>query len=627
MIPLRTKKLFISYRSSDAAKVDKIATDLSLLKYDDGTPQYKTWQDKIDLSPASPNWWDAIVDAILDCDMFVFNLSQASLQSEVCLAELDYAHKRNRPIIPVVLDGEFFRNPQSGKYDLPKETWELVPDWLGESQFLFYVGVGFYDQFETAVALFERNWPRDINIPRPINPDSRSVHGSNHSLYDAACDYAERLAFADAEKHFSALVRRNDSDYADVAAEWLELLALYAELLEINEQPHAARFAFKTKWATYAARFPNRFLDDIFDPKNFATREWTDVAEAEQESLEVEYERLSRRKLPRFSYVILVVVAFVILLILTINSLNQSSTDGVAGVETNDSTRTVEAVTKAAEETSIAAVFTLPPTATDTPNQTETLDAQSTEMAILTADALAMSQGTPIPEVTLTPANTATLTPASTYTPTSIPTLTSTATLTATPTSTPSPTPTLTYTPTENLAATQNALALQTVTSMAATLEEERVRQTQVFETIAMITATANAASTQAFAASQATANAQNTITQLASIPTPTRTDTATARPSDTPDFNAINYGRVISRYATLRFVPGTWAGQIQTIANGARLQILFASPGEQPAGYSTSLWYRVRTSYGTEGWVLAELIQLENQQANIPYITPTPSR
>ncbi|NWF70639.1 MAG: toll/interleukin-1 receptor domain-containing protein [Chloroflexi bacterium] len=46
--------------------------------------------------PASPNWWDAIVDAIEQCDMFVFNLSCASLQSEVCRAELDYAHKRNR---------------------------------------------------------------------------------------------------------------------------------------------------------------------------------------------------------------------------------------------------------------------------------------------------------------------------------------------------------------------------------------------------------------------------------------------------------------------------------------------------------------------------------------------------
>ncbi len=271
MTPPKLKQLFISYRSSDAAKVDKIARDLALLKYDDGTLRYSTWQDKHNLPPASPNWWDAIVDAIIDCDMFVMNISRASLQSEVCRAELDYAHKRNRPIIPVILDGEFFLDPKSGKYDLPKETWTLVPDWLGESQFLFYAGTEFYSRFQQAVEVFERHWPRDITAPRPLNPDSRSVHGSNHALYDAACDYAERLAFADAEKHFDALVRRNDPDYADVAAQWLELIRLYAELIEIDERRNAA-FLFDKKWASYVTLYPKEFLEGIFDPKRFATR-------------------------------------------------------------------------------------------------------------------------------------------------------------------------------------------------------------------------------------------------------------------------------------------------------------------------------------------------------------------
>lgn len=267
MIP-KTKKLFISYRSSDAAKVDKIARDLNLLKYDDGTSRYTTWQDKHNLPPASPNWWDAIVDAIIDCDVFVFNMSKASLQSEVCQAELDYAYKRNRPIIPVVLEGEFFLDPKSGKYNIT--YWDLVPDWLQEVQFLF-VEADFYSSFQAAIDLFERNWPRDINVPRPINTDSKSVHGSNHALYDAACDYAERLAFADAEKRFSALVRRNDRDYAEFAAQWLELLGLYAELIEIDQRK-SARFIFNRKWTAYQALFPKDFLDGIFDPKNFNGR-------------------------------------------------------------------------------------------------------------------------------------------------------------------------------------------------------------------------------------------------------------------------------------------------------------------------------------------------------------------
>jgi formylglycine-generating enzyme required for sulfatase activity len=265
------RKLFISYRSSDAAKVDKIARDLALLRTDDGTTRFTTWQDKHNLPPASPNWWDAIVNAIIDSDIFVFNVSHASLQSEVCQSELDYAHKLNLPIIPVVLDGEYFRGTKSDKYDLPKDMWDLIPEWLKDSQLMFYTGAEFYDKFQQAVEMFERSWPLRLNPKRPLNPDSKSVHGSNHSLYDAACDYAERLAFADAEKHFYELVGRKDADYADVAVQWLELLRLYSELIEIDERPNA-RFKFKSKWTTYIALFPKEFLDGIFDPKDFNVR-------------------------------------------------------------------------------------------------------------------------------------------------------------------------------------------------------------------------------------------------------------------------------------------------------------------------------------------------------------------
>lgn len=266
MIP-KAKKLFISYRSSDAPKVDKMARDLGLLLYEDSTPRYITWQDKHNLPPASPHWWDAIVDAIDACDVFVFHMSRESLQSVVCLAELDYAHNRNRPIIPVVLEGQFFLDSNSGRYNIA--YWELVPDWLGEQQFLFYTGADFFLHFQQAIEMFERNWPRDVYAPRPLNPDNKSVHGSNHALYDAACDYAERLAFEDARKHFSALVRRNDKDYADVAAQWLQLIHLYIELIEIDERKNA-HFIFKDKWSAYQALYPKVFLNGIFDPRNFS---------------------------------------------------------------------------------------------------------------------------------------------------------------------------------------------------------------------------------------------------------------------------------------------------------------------------------------------------------------------
>ena len=265
---MKSRSLFIGYRSSDAAKVDRIARDLTLLRHDDGTPRYTTWQDKHNLPPASPNWWNAIVDAIEKCEVFVFHLSRTSLTSEVCLAELEYAHKRNRPIIPVVLDGEFFLNTVSGKYDLPGETWKLVPEWLRDAQMLFYVETDFYRLFQDALAVFERNWPRDIPAPRPPNPGET---GSNHALYSAARDYAGRLAFAEAEKHFDVLVRRNDKDYADVALQWMNVIRLYAELIEIVEHRNPP-VIFNRKWAEYTKLFPNDFVEGVFDPRGFAAR-------------------------------------------------------------------------------------------------------------------------------------------------------------------------------------------------------------------------------------------------------------------------------------------------------------------------------------------------------------------
>jgi hypothetical protein len=178
-------KLFISYRSSDAPMVDKIARDLSLLRNPDGSTRYIPWQDKHNLPPASPNWWNAIVEAIEASHLFVFNLSAASLQSEVCKAELDYARALNLPMIILALPDAFILNPQSGKYDLPRTTWELVPEWIKQRQLMFYIGADYYRQFDEAVANFERRWPPRYPATPPLQPGS---NGNPHALYAAAGD-------------------------------------------------------------------------------------------------------------------------------------------------------------------------------------------------------------------------------------------------------------------------------------------------------------------------------------------------------------------------------------------------------------------------------------------------------
>jgi|GEM_PF-3912280 len=73
-----TIKLFISYRSTDSAKVDTIVARLVSLKKEDGTLRYIPWQDKYGIH-AGKDWWEAIVEAIIDCQIFVFNISEEAL--------------------------------------------------------------------------------------------------------------------------------------------------------------------------------------------------------------------------------------------------------------------------------------------------------------------------------------------------------------------------------------------------------------------------------------------------------------------------------------------------------------------------------------------------------------------
>jgi formylglycine-generating enzyme required for sulfatase activity len=273
MIP-KTKKLFISYRSRDHREVDYIASQLRSLKHDDGIPKYTTWQDKYDLE-AGKSWWDGIVDAIIACDMFVFHLSPDYLDSAVCMAELNYAVERGRPIIPIVLESAYYISPRTKKPVI--EFWGDIPEWLGKYQFLFYNDNDFFDRFERSVATYQANWPQDIDIRRPLNPDANAIHGNNYAVYATATERALQVAFDEAKPLFRELVQRNDSDFADICRQWLTLLDRYQDLLDAKRH-RAPRIVFQRKWDEYVALFPLDFVDDLypdadeqpvlFDPNN-----------------------------------------------------------------------------------------------------------------------------------------------------------------------------------------------------------------------------------------------------------------------------------------------------------------------------------------------------------------------
>lgn len=91
-------KLFISYNREDTDLVDVLSTDLRAMGHD-------PW---FDLSIAGGSiWWEAILEEIRGCDVFIWALTRTALKSPPCLAEFEYALSVERLIIPVQL-GDLF---------------------------------------------------------------------------------------------------------------------------------------------------------------------------------------------------------------------------------------------------------------------------------------------------------------------------------------------------------------------------------------------------------------------------------------------------------------------------------------------------------------------------------------
>ena len=86
--------LFVSYARSDRGSIDSLVHDLQRAKH-------TVWLD--DELTGGQAWWDAILDRIRTCELFVFALSPDSLRSKACQAELTYAVALDRPVLPVMV--------------------------------------------------------------------------------------------------------------------------------------------------------------------------------------------------------------------------------------------------------------------------------------------------------------------------------------------------------------------------------------------------------------------------------------------------------------------------------------------------------------------------------------------
>jgi serine/threonine kinase PknH len=88
----RVMGVFVSYSSRDKDAVKSLTQDLQ-----DADEQ--VWMDQ--RLAGGEAWWRAILEQIRGCEVFIFALSQNSIESKPCQAELQYAQAHGLPVLPV----------------------------------------------------------------------------------------------------------------------------------------------------------------------------------------------------------------------------------------------------------------------------------------------------------------------------------------------------------------------------------------------------------------------------------------------------------------------------------------------------------------------------------------------
>lgn len=89
--------IFLSYSRVDLAFVETLYDRLQRMR-----PNDHIWYDKApDGLLGGDSWWDQILDAIADADIFIYVLSNESVQSEYCKAEFEEARRLQKRIITI----------------------------------------------------------------------------------------------------------------------------------------------------------------------------------------------------------------------------------------------------------------------------------------------------------------------------------------------------------------------------------------------------------------------------------------------------------------------------------------------------------------------------------------------
>jgi hypothetical protein len=370
-------RIFVSYSRSVKTEVSDIIRLLKATGYD-------VWWDG-DI-PSISDWWATICEHIEWCEVFIFFVSEKSVESPYCLAELKYGTDRNRPILPFLIDDHT-------QYTIPPEVTPLRNQWFE------YDGDAADVIKEVNRAVAHTPWPqfRDNPVPRP--PEPKTGSGSTARAFQQAVTLAKNGHFEQAILRFRDIRSNDFKTWGKRCDNWIRCVQLYAQISELIDHT-ATHYQVPNKWREYQK--VTRRLGDSFDPFDLAPK---------AEMINSGHSRLWRLGLSALAVVLIVGILGIALLLTRDDDPNQSSPQKTTA--TDDLFAAADTATSMLSTTP-ASTDTSEPTNADTPEPSNTFTSEPTNTY------------TPRPTDTFTPE------PSSTYT--AEPTNTSTSQPTATPT-------------------------------------------------------------------------------------------------------------------------------------------------------------------------------------------------
>ncbi|MBZ0293163.1 MAG: toll/interleukin-1 receptor domain-containing protein [Anaerolineae bacterium] len=232
-------KFFISYSRSVKDEVHEI---LDLLRANG----HEVWWDG-DI-PVIADWWATILEHIEWCEVFIFVVSEKSVQSAYCLAELRYANDRQRPILPFILS-------DSATLTLPSE----IPS---RAQRLSYSGNSkeMLGQINMAYASIDWNLHKDIRVRRPSEP----LTGDDNLVkqFQKARRLASNQEYEEAKRLFQNVKALDYEEWGKECDEWLARLTSYTFIIDLVKDESTLKRA-EQAWQTHVQAYGSSF-----DPYN-----------------------------------------------------------------------------------------------------------------------------------------------------------------------------------------------------------------------------------------------------------------------------------------------------------------------------------------------------------------------